>query len=866
MLNSRGRRLMIWSGAALMLLLGVWGVRAMVVTPDAPAAHAAIDPEVTAQFAGSPNRQATFALYLGEQPDLTAAHAIDDWAARGAYVVQRLQDSAEATQSTLRNLAAAGRLPGHVTEFEPFWITNAVVVTGDAAALAFLAQRPEASRIVSLGKLTMPPQPDPVAASRAAVALGWGVDHIDAEQVWSQYGVTGQGVVVGVVDTGVDWDHPGLINQYRGWSGSSVDHNYNWFNPDPDAYPACPDPAEPCDWNQHGTHVTGITTGGDGASQVGVAPGAEWIHALGCCPGTDGTLAALQWMLAPTDLAGNNPDPSRRPHVINNSWGGFGGNLVYEDALRALRAAGVLPVFAAGNDGPDCATIGSPGDNPSSFVIGAAQSDDAIAWFSSRGPNPFTGVGPDMTAPGVGIPSTCFGDAYCGYSGTSQAAPHVAGAAALLLSAEPDLIGEVDQIEEILRQSAVVQTSLQTCSGVDGAQRPNNTYGYGRLNALAAVELALDGGTVQGVVTETGGGPVAAATVSLTRGGTTLTQQTGDDGSFSFVVAAGAATMSAQALGYEATGPVPVAIVTDQVVTQDLALTSANTAVVSGTVSDASSGRPIPGATVTIEAVTTSETDRQGAFALADVPWGDHDLAVAAPGFKADAIALSVSGRLTQTVALQPTHDYRVARSGDFCGPVYDWIDVSDGDRRVLGDDAHMALLLSEPFTFYGETFSTLYLSSNGFVSFGEGADWPHGIVPFEAAPNNAIYAFATDLNPAGGKQGSIYTKTLDDGRFVVQFTGVPHWPNENPETFQLILDSADNSITMQYQRVRDPADVVVGVENAAGDAGVVLDGAVTDESAVRFTPFVGLPPESSGAGLENPSATVLLPTVVSCR
>ena len=270
----------------------------------------------------------------------------------------------------------------------------------------------------------------------------------------------------------MQWDHPALKEHYRGWDADTmqVDHNYNWYNPEPEK--TCDDTESgTCDWHGHGTHTTGTTAGDDGgANQIGVAPGAKWIHALGCCPSNEAALSTFQWMLAPTDLQGQDPDPALRPHVINNSWGGPGGSLIFQDIMATLRAAGTAVVFSAGNNGIACGTLGSPGDNPASFNVGATDSSDAVIAFSSRGPNPFSGsTGPEVTAPGYQIRSANPGSSYARRSGTSMAAPHVAGAIALLVSVEPDLIGKVDQIEELLRGTAIPLTTTQSCDGVPGS-------------------------------------------------------------------------------------------------------------------------------------------------------------------------------------------------------------------------------------------------------------------------------------------------------------------------------------------------------------------------------------------------------------
>ncbi|MGC5410647.1 S8 family serine peptidase, partial [Streptomyces sp. DT225] len=211
-----------------------------------------------------------------------------------------------------------------------------------------------------------------------------------------------------------------------------------------DASGECPTDA-PCDNNGHGTHTMGTMVGKNG---VGVAPNAKWIAAKGCesdlC--TDSSLlAAGQWILAPTDANGQNPRPDLAPNIVNNSWGNKDTSTpFYEDILAAWNAAGIFEAFAAGNDGDGvtCSTTHPPGSQASSYGVGAYDSTGKIASFSGFGPSPTDGSEkPNISAPGVQIPSTWPGNAYNTIYGTSMATPHVAGAVALLWSAAPSLIG-----------------------------------------------------------------------------------------------------------------------------------------------------------------------------------------------------------------------------------------------------------------------------------------------------------------------------------------------------------------------------------------------------------------------------------------
>ena len=339
----------------------------------------------------------------------------------------------------------------------------------------------------------------------APTSIEWGISKVHADDVWA-LGYDGSGIVVGCQDTGYDWDHPALIGHYRGWNGFAADHNYHRHEAIHSGGGICgADSTEPCDDYGHGTHTAGTMVGDDGgANQIGMAPGAHWIGCRNMNQGT-GTPATytecFQFFIAPTDLANENPDPSKAPHVINNSWLCPESEGCSHDTLLTIventRAAGIVVVGSAGNDGSGCSTINAPPAlYDATFTVGATDSSDNIAGFSSRGPVTVDGsdrLKPDVSAPGVSVRSSIPGGGYSNSSGTSMAGPHVTGLVALLLDARPDLIGRVEEVESIIRLSSVPRTTSQQCGGIPGSEIPNPVYGYGRIDALAAITGDADG-------------------------------------------------------------------------------------------------------------------------------------------------------------------------------------------------------------------------------------------------------------------------------------------------------------------------------------------------------------------------------------
>jgi len=479
------------------LMMSVRSVpRAVLAAPPAKVA-----PHVWEATAGGD--EAEFLVVLAEQADLSAAAALRTREVRLRYVYDVLRETALCSQASLRaELDEAG------VDYRSFYIINMLVVKGDRALVTRLAARPEVARIAANPRVrqSLPP---PLTQGWGQADVEWGVERVNADDVWA-LGYTGQGVVVAGQDTGYDWDHPALVNQYRGYNGITATHDYNWhdaIHTNAHGYNPCGvDSPEPCDDNSHGTHTMGTIVGDDGGSnQIGVAPGARWI---GCRNmdngyGTPATyIECFQFFLAPYHIGGDPSTdgvPSLAPHVINNSWTcpsseGCDPDTL-QDIVETVRAAGIVVVASAGNSGSACSTVRDPPPiYDAAFSVGATDSGDNVAGFSGRGPVDGSGLlKPDVAAPGVGVRSSLPGGGYGLKSGTSMAGPHVVGMMALLWSAAPVLTGDVDGTEWVITQTARPHTTTQGCGGDGPDDVPNNVYGWGIVDALAAVESVRSG-------------------------------------------------------------------------------------------------------------------------------------------------------------------------------------------------------------------------------------------------------------------------------------------------------------------------------------------------------------------------------------
>ncbi len=858
-----------------------------------PARAATIHPAVLADLQASPDGRATFFLLLAEQADLGAAESMN-WLARGRWVFETLQSTAAGSQAALQGLLASKALARHVAHWQPFWIVNTILVEGDAEALDLLARQPGVAQILPRFRLEAPELVFEEVDKPSAVPddVQWNLSQIHADDVWA-LGYTGEGIVVSNVDTGVEYVHPALVNQYRGNLGDGTfDHDYNWVDPfwgstAPQAQPSTAYGVTP---NSHGTHVMGTEVGDDGgAHQIGVAPGARWVAGYGCCPNNETLVAALQWQLAPTRQDGSEPNPDMRPHVVQNSWGGPGGSLIFNQVAENLKAAGIFVSASAGNEGWDgCGSLGSPGDNPAFFSVGATTSADEVGAFSSRGPDPFTGkTGPDLAAPGSGIVSSVGTNGYASNSGTSMAGPHVAGAVALLWGANPWLIGRVDYTAELLRKTAEpLLWPGDVCGGVDsGATVPNNSAGWGELDVLRAVQIAGAGdlrGRLAVQVVDDAGLPLPGVELTLRKTDPAgklvdLTGVTDEAGHFEYLAAIGPGKLTAELFAYQRevrTAAVPYQLifpvmgsnqpagkagpgrgVEDERGGLQIVLSRLPEARLQGVVHEAGAEEKRLAAQVSLpdSPLAPVATDCSGAFSLT-LPAGQHELLVEALGYEPLSVPISLTAAMTQSVALTPAWDYAVedSRSGSVA---FAWRDATGGQRFNLSDGGFTAYALpgNADFTFYGQAYSLLYPSDDGFVTFENpgGHSFRHfrGVIPYEGHPNNAIYAYGEDLNPQAGQQygtgydNGVYVQTTAD-EVVIQYNEVEHWAWGDPETFQMVLDLATDEITLQYQTVSWPDFTTAGVENAAGDRGVVYSYANSADLAaglaVRFSPVFG--------------------------
>lgn len=422
---------------------------------------------------------------------------------RKTAVVAALKNCASFSQIELLKFLNQKQRAAQATNVKPFWIHNFVAADVSRNTLDELVDRDDVAFIVKdtiLGDELFPVQPKgKVVVRRPSSARGTqiecGVAVMGAPAVWDQLGFDGTGITVAVIDTGVCFEHPDLAS--RRWvnedeiPGNGIDDDSNGQVDDINGWNFRDNTANFADDNSHGTHCAGTVAGtGVNGVQTGMAPGAK-IMALKFWNSFSGESVAMQCVQYAVD---NEAD------VISASWGwplGFEENHgLWRTVIENTIATGMVTVFAAGNErgasSPPFA-VRVPGDVPDVITVGATDCSDGLADFSSPGPVTWQDVAPwfdwplpngkikpEISAPGVATISTyafegC--DGYIEYSGTSMACPHTAGAAALMLSKNPEL--DHFDVKQIMAEAAVDL----------GPTGMDNDFGAGRLDAFLAVEL-----------------------------------------------------------------------------------------------------------------------------------------------------------------------------------------------------------------------------------------------------------------------------------------------------------------------------------------------------------------------------------------
>ena len=400
-------------------------------------------------------------------------------------IVNESKELAKSSQASILEILKNEKNKGNVKSYESFFIINCVNLVARKSVIVELAKRDDVEKIIEnkVIKVEKPEKNEIIRMSRSAydIHIPWNLEAINAYKAQRYTKDCNNEVVVGIIDSGVDSTHSAISKNYRGNDSSLV--AYSWYNTITGKDGS---QEKPYDDRGHGTHVCGTILGSKENALLGVAPKAKWIGVK--VFDQDGEtnnvklLKAGEWIMAP------NGDPTKAPKVVNNSWGGNSNDGFFQEIVKKWREAGIFPVFSAGNVGPfndgGDDSIGTPGAYPESYAVGAIRKDEHIAKFSLRGKSSYTNkIKPDIVAPGVNILSCIPGEKYTIYTGTSMAAPHVTGVIALMLQVNPNLT--VDQIENILNETALpLKDEYYTTT-------PNNGYGYGKVNAVSAVQLAM---------------------------------------------------------------------------------------------------------------------------------------------------------------------------------------------------------------------------------------------------------------------------------------------------------------------------------------------------------------------------------------
>ncbi len=421
-------------------------------------------------------------------------------------VRRALKSYAYSTQSSIERLIS--KFGGVV--LNSFWIANAMLVRIKTGYLPYIAESHIVERIVPNFEVQISELVKEENFTIASEVTSWGIQRINAPEVWGM-GYNGSGIRICTIDTGVDIEHPALRGKMLTLDPENPYYPGGWMAFDSSGRPML---MAPQDTHGHGTHVSGTALGGDAENiLIGVAPGATLMHVLALPYGRGTfaqTLAAIEWAADPYYIdprTGERVYTGMPPHIVSMSWGArnyYG--VEFLTPVKHLLLLNIVPVAAIGNGG--LGTHDNPGNIWGVFAIGATDENDNVASFSGgaiiywpyippewpfNDTYPSTYIKPDFAAPGVRIISSIPGGGYAAWSGTSMSTPHVAGLMALLYQATKWDKYQVADVPERLYE-VLKSTSLDL-----GAVGQDTRYGWGIVDAYAAVKKALEVAKLSGV-------------------------------------------------------------------------------------------------------------------------------------------------------------------------------------------------------------------------------------------------------------------------------------------------------------------------------------------------------------------------------
>lgn len=845
--------------AGMMLLLGV------------PLQAAEFSPMLEAELSQAAARDYISAIVIFESP--INIQTLDDklhaerapLAVRHREVIEALWYNAESVQPKFRAEFDAAIAAGDVTGYTPYWIENLFVVQATMEFIEALRPRGDIRYVTENFRAEM------IEPIRTFEKAGYdprnernpldtrfvppGITAVGALRVNEELGITGQGVLVANLDTGVDGNHPALAARWRGLTEP-------WQECWRDALGT--NTTFPNDGNGHGTHVMGTITGravsGSDTTWIGCAPAARWIANNAINQGVSGAfdndiIDAYQWFADPDSNSGTLDDV---PDVIQNSWGVFTGLgyaqcfTLWNTVILNCEAAGPVITWSAGNE--STSGLRSPAifsiNATQIFSVGAVDATNysapyPLASFSSQGPTPCTpaipdNIKPEIAAPGVSVYSSIPGGGYSGsYSGTSMAGPHVAGVVALMREACPDC--DPTTIKE-----AIMTTAIDAGYGPPGQ---DNQFGAGFINAYAAVLSVSNLGRVGGVVRDASNNPLAGARVKNASG----QQQalTDVNGQYYLPLPEGTYSIEYTKFGYLPQTVAGVTIVEGDTVIRNVTLQTAPQGTVSGIVTDCF-GNPAAGATVEmLDVPVTPATANGSGFYSITLPQGTYDMRASGAGCGAQTVTGVVIGAATTqnfTLPWDPRFEcsaadaggYVACENGDLNGPTFSWFEISPNAggpgtlSGITGDDTYSSFPLPFSFRLYGQNFTSVYVGSNGILTFNSGVTtFTNQALPTSTL-GHAVVPFWDDLNPGSGGDISYYYHAAENA-FIVEFRAVHHYPSGSPETFQVWLynvatnpgPNGDSQIRIQYQTVASGGSCTIGTQNGTIANQYVYNGAL---------------------------------------